>query len=91
MNYLLIFRFESFVFEPGKHPSNPSYEETTIFYLMCIGAIVGALVFSPSEPYSRSSFSNSEKKALSQRNDQLIAYIKYSIWNLCRGLCRLGP
>lgn len=55
-------RFEPFVFEPGKHPPNPCYEETTIFYLMCIGSIVAALVFSPSEPYSRSSFTNSKNK-----------------------------
>ncbi|KAI9554376.1 hypothetical protein GHT06_019648 [Daphnia sinensis] len=50
--------FEPYVFEPGKHPPNPSYEETTLFNLMSIGSIVAAFVFAPSPPYSRSSFSN---------------------------------
>lgn len=52
-------RFEPFVFEAGKNPPNACYEETVIFHLICIGSIVAAIVFSPSEPCSRSSFSNS--------------------------------
>ena len=52
-------RFEPFVFEAGKSPPNACYEETAIFHLICIGSIVAAVVFSPSEPYSRN-FSNSK-------------------------------
>lgn len=64
------YRFEPYVFEPGKHPPNPSYEETTLFNLMSIGSIVAAFVFAPSPPYSRSSFSNSN-------------FFKYSTANKC--------
>ncbi|KAK4045765.1 hypothetical protein OUZ56_033720 [Daphnia magna] len=51
--------FEPYVFEPGKHPPNPSYEETTLFNLMSIGSIVAVFVFAQSPPFSRSSFFNS--------------------------------
>lgn len=53
-------RFEPYVFETGKKPPNPSYEETTLFYLMTIGSIVAAFVFCPSQPYSRNGYSTSK-------------------------------
>lgn len=54
----MIYRFEPYVFERGKYPKNPSYEETTIYMLMCIGCITSAFVFAPSQPYSRNVFTN---------------------------------
>lgn len=51
-------RFVPYVFEPGKSPPNPCYEETTMYHLLNIGSIVAAFVFAPNEPYSRNFFSN---------------------------------
>lgn len=51
-------RFEPYVFEPGKVPPNPSYEETTIFYLLTLSTIAAAFVFTPSAPYSLHVYSN---------------------------------
>ena len=60
ISFLSDFRFVPYVFEPGRFPVNPSYEETTIFYLLCIGSIVSAIVFAPSPPYSQNIFKNSK-------------------------------
>lgn len=46
------------MFEAGLFPPNPSYEETTTFWLMCIGTIAAVFVYAPSKPYSKSIFNN---------------------------------
>ena len=51
-------RFQPYVFESGKVPPNPSYEETTLYHLMTIGTVVTTFVFSPNPPYSRNIKSN---------------------------------
>ncbi len=57
LTYYLI-RFEPYVFEPGKYPPAPSYEETLIFFLLTIGIVSSAFVFSPSRPYSQNPMTN---------------------------------
>ena len=53
-----MFRFEPYVFVPGRMPPNASYEETTLFHLMNIGSLVAAFVFAPNPPYSRHIYAN---------------------------------
>jgi len=50
--------FVPYVFEAGVSPTSPSYEETTIYWLMCIGSITAVFVYAPSEPYSKNIFRN---------------------------------
>lgn len=57
LKYLLI-RFEPYVFESGKYPPEPSYEETVIFFMLTIGIVSSAFVFSPGTPYSRNPMTN---------------------------------
>ena len=56
---VICWRFEPYVFVPGQIPTNPSYEETTIFFLICTGTISAGITYSPDEPYSKNIFHNS--------------------------------
>ena len=53
-----IFRFESYVFEKGLWPPNPSYEQTNIFLMSCAAATIGAIVFSKGAPYRKPLYTN---------------------------------
>lgn len=50
--------FEEYHFEPGKMPPNPCYQETTIYFLLCMSTISAALVFAPKQPHSRHILNN---------------------------------
>ena len=63
-NVIISTRFEPYVFEPGRVPTNPCYEETTIFFLICIGTIVTVFVYAPDEPYSKRFYNNSQFSSL---------------------------
>ena len=52
------YRFESYVFEKGLWPPNPSYEQTNIFLMSCAAATIGAIVFSKGAPYRKPLYTN---------------------------------
>jgi len=50
--------FESYVFEEGLWPPNPSFEQTNIFLMSCAAATIGAIVFSKGAPYRKPLYTN---------------------------------